>query len=271
MYKEEENLYIGLDLSINDSGICIRSYPNSDNDNVSHVYAQARPKGSVPHRSVDVTPLSYIREVSKIYEESEIMDVDNSIRLSESINKFIYKHIKAAYDVRNKLIIHVRVEAPPMLNNFNASRVLQMTRNNAIVVSQVRSFLNTLTERFPKIELGTIYPIANTTIKKIADVKGQKDVDIKEIIVAKWKLSDGVHDNFDYVTKYKTTKFDDIADAYFAVIHAVNKVPLSEPKLTKKEKAELKEAKRIERELIKAEKARLKMEAKANKLKNKKK
>jgi hypothetical protein len=232
---EPNKIYVGLDLSLNNSGIYLTYM---DKSNQIHKYGQLIPtldtqgKVNKDHKSGDVTTLRYDRKYDVHYEISEVVNVRNGRKQAISIVKYIMKHLGSVITPDSE--IHIVCEAPPTrMNKFQTSSHFDLIKSNSIISDNVIAFFDGMLDT-NKIKEFNFALIANSTIKKIANVKGRGAV-VKELLIEAWQKTDAVHDMFDY-----SGKIDDIADAYFASQWYVLGLKPTPPKKKKPRKKKIK-------------------------------
>ncbi len=184
---------IGLDLSLNDSGICIKW-----DDKV--IFAQLRPEHFKPHKSSNVIALKYAKWDDDNYSVSELFKVKNAQRQMKVITMFVLGHLKDATK------ISIAVETPPTRINPRAtSSHLDLIRANSIVTSGLMQILE------GKYDFEIVWNfVSNSTIKKFAGVRGRGNM--KDKIVENFLAQSDLPEFFEVIDK-----MDDIADAYFAI------------------------------------------------------
>jgi len=191
---ENKTQHIGLDLSLNASGIC--SYIG---DKTRFYYLT--PEHKKAHKSSSVITYKYEKWSSEDYSESEIFKIHNGRRQAYQIIKMLNKLID-----KNCETIYLTCEAPPTrINKFNTNSHLDLIRANSIVMERVMFFCES---SFPENKF-VFNMISNSTIKKTAGVRGRGSC--KDQIVDKWKEEKDFSEWFDF-----SDKLDDLADAYFA-------------------------------------------------------
>lgn len=188
MDKITNVLYIGLDISLNNTGICI-NFQNSLN------FYQLVPDWFKNHESSTIITKKYAKRASKVYTDSEVLKVSNANSQSFEIIKMIKSRLVECMSLR------IVVEAPPPIGRKRSASYLDMIRANSIIVSNVLTYFDSQNIDFD------ISMIANTTIKKVAGVRGRGNCK-PQIIEA---FRNEIYEDFDF-----SGKVDDIADAYFA-------------------------------------------------------
>lgn len=175
-------LYVGIDQSINSSGLAFRT------DDGYLKFYQITP-GPVKH-SPTVQNVTYKKEASTEYSVSDLMKVKNGFRLGKTFLKLIERHKELTCATK----VYLAMEGAVMSFGFKKS---QARLNDLIAYNTMIKFA-LITADYDRYEV-----VAPSALKKLFTGKGNCK---KEAMIEKF-----LQEVPDFVNEYK---IDDIADAY---------------------------------------------------------